>query len=309
MEKSKFRTNTQWAIDIERGVFLRNLGKLGIPVKDPIRAVNEADDFFFDSQGLRAIKSLNETTLQVVDLMRQGLFWQYCLNRGISSIPTLEFIDRLGGILNNLQPRKVVEVGAGDGALSHYLNTRSNSGIEAFDDGNYGRFSISSAIKRFTQRNGFSKLSKPTAPLMNRWPYDSVQDGKIQDVLAAKDPDIVIASWIYNPAVGTNDDVKILESPGVKHVIWIGETSGKVTASEKFFSVQGWKHQEIADINDLLYTAIDGGQSIPITEKTYAMLLNHNALLEYRSDHGVVQHRQVMFKHNIQKGRVVVLSR
>ena len=115
-----------------------------------------------------------------------------------------EFIDFLTETIKNIQANKIVEIGAGDGLLSHFLREK---GIDIHPTDDHSRDDIEHPER-------VEKLSH-------------------KEALKKYNPDLVIINW---EEYTFDYAVDVLKYPSVKYVIWIGEYNGGCTGSEKLWN-------------------------------------------------------------------------
>ena len=133
-----------------------------------------------------------------------------------------EFVENLADEIKKLNPKKVIELNAGVGYLS-----------------------------RFLQRYGIDII--PTDS--HNWNFDYNEDVEkltYEQALEKYNPDVVIQSWEMPGAKGS---IKSLEYPSVRHLIWIGE-KGNCGSGDLF----DYSHRILErvgkyslSINDILY--------------------------------------------------------
>jgi hypothetical protein len=165
-------------------------------------------------------------------------FFMTCHENAIFQIYSKEFIETLANQIKKLNPKKVIEVGAGDGRLSYFLNKHgvnskpidNHAWAKCEDDKNVVHITYPPEVEKIDYRNALRKYN----------------------------PDLVILCWEELSAKYTQ---KILDYPSVKYVIWIGEHAGGCTGSEDTF--MRYKNEELE--NDCCLCRTDhsfGGRNI-----------------------------------------------
>jgi len=120
-----------------------------------------------------------------------------------------EFIDFLAESIKRIKANKIVEIGAGDGLLSHFLMEK---GIDIHPTDDYSR----------------DDLDHP----------ERVEKLGHKQTLEKYSPDLVVINWEeYNAEYS----IDVLKYPSVKYVIWIGEYNEGCTGSEKLWD---YKHED-----------------------------------------------------------------
>jgi hypothetical protein len=160
---------------------------------------------------------------EVVALMRRldesppdrdgsSMSWlEHCEQRGIFHCLTAEFVTRLAEIVSSLAPRCCVEVGAGDGALARALGSR---GVPAV------------ATDPQPRAEGVRPLGAAAA-------------------IARHSPDLVIACW---PPSGADVEITVLQSPGVRHFIYIAQKINGQIGPHHLWSHPQWQYSLREDL-------------------------------------------------------------
>lgn len=143
-----------------------------------------------------------------------------CNAHAIFQIYTKEFIETLAKDIKALKPKKILEVGAGDGRLSYFLN-RYGVNSKPIDDYKWEKTEDQKEVKGI------------------RYPKE-VEKIDFKDALKREQPDTVIICW---EELGAKFTIDILEYPSVKNVIWIGEFPGGCTGNEETFN--RFKHEDL----------------------------------------------------------------
>lgn len=246
MNNAEFKQDVGWADEYpyaRKLLFEPALKKVNKSLEDPFSVVKKADEFFFNRNGRRRIHPLDATTQMVAYLMEQGLYKNYTAERRLYTIPTTESVHQIAEIINNINPKLVIEAGAGDGSLSLYLKHHEGiDNIVAIDDRQYG---------------GKIMPDDENSPIRNRQTSKIVSDVPLDQALLEYQPDLVIASWLVNPGVSTGDDVTILRCLSVNHLLWIGDQTGEYTSSAELWRMPKWKRRELTELNALFFTQRD----------------------------------------------------
>lgn len=150
-----------------------------------------------------------------------------------------EFIDHVAQSINSLGPKRIVEVGAGDGYLSYFLGEH---GVDIVPTDDYSR--------DFIKRPGWVE-----------------KIGHI-DALKKYDPDLVFINWEEFQATYSLD---VLAYPSVKHLLWIGEGSDGCTGSEELweFDYENTENPYCLSRSDEYWLFRD-----EVRKHTYVMLFN-----------------------------------
>jgi hypothetical protein len=130
-----------------------------------------------------------------------------------------EYIAALANDIKKLKPKTIIEVGAGDGRLSFFLNKYwSVKGIPLkstpTDDYSWGMH-IESDSRHIVYPKEVEKLN-------------------FKEALKKYNPDVVIICWEELHAKYTQE---ILKFPSVRYVVWIGEGEGGCTGDPSTFAL------------------------------------------------------------------------
>jgi hypothetical protein len=126
-----------------------------------------------------------------------------CQVLNIFQFYSIEFIDHVVKTINSSGFQRIIEIGAGDGYLSYFLN-EAGIGIVATDD--YSR----------------TYINRP----------GRVEKIGHMDALKKYDPDFVVINWEEYRGTYSLD---VLAYPSVKNLLWIGEGSVGCTGSEELW--------------------------------------------------------------------------
>ncbi len=128
---------------------------------------------------------------------------EHCEEREIFHCLTAEFVTRLAQIVSSLGPGCCVEVAAGDGALAAALGTHGVPTV---------------ATDPQPRAEGVYPLNATAA-------------------IARHSPDLVIACW---PPLGADIEATILQSPGVRHFIYIAQKINGQVGPHSMWSHPEW---------------------------------------------------------------------
>ena len=146
------------------------------------------------------------------DRAGSSMSWlEHCEECGIFHCLTTEFVTRLARIISSLGPRRCVEVGAGDGALATAL-------------GSLGVPTV--ATDPAPRAEGVEPLDAATA-------------------VATQSPDLVIACW---PPLGADVELSVLQSPGVRHFIYIAQRTNGSVGPHYMWSHPRWQYSLRTDL-------------------------------------------------------------
>ncbi len=178
--------------------------------EDLKKRVVEADEIFFDVLKLDKFKSFPI-----------GLFgWSHAHH--IFQLLNVEFIRELAKYIKEIDPKIILEVGAGNGLLGKYLTKELGKEIIMTDDYSWwGRDGIK------LQNKDVIKMNYEVA--INRYK-----------------PDFIIASWIPYKRWWTNDFRKC---ESVMGYILIGEGPGGCTGSDMDWKTN-WKMRELEEVEN-----------------------------------------------------------
>ncbi len=146
-------------------------------------------------------------------LAEKYYLWQF-LNR--------EFIAALAARLKQITRKAVVEVGAGDGLLSHWLR-------------NYGV----AAVATDPDVSGHNHWVK------NKQRHEVLEVGALYAGWLARSNrlDTIIASWV---PYRDNWDARMLAIPGIRRVVWIGEGEGGCCGGDHIWR---YPHEQWSDVS------------------------------------------------------------
>ncbi len=245
---------------LRESVFQFELEDQGLKYLEDYQAlISEADSFFFDNEAYRKIHSLEKTLIMVSKLMQQGLYTPYVDKRGLFTINTFEFFEILKSVIEQNLSTKILELGAGDGSLSAFLNEKYGTKIKAVDDFAYGR-----------------KLEGINSVLADRPSYELVENLKLAEALEKYEPELVISSWLVNPKYNMGDDCKILDFPSVKKYLWIGDNTKRFSSSPELWNRKDCHYEKI-DLKFSEFTQLDNLNN-PLT---FIDINNSNEILKY----------------------------
>ena len=208
-------------------------------IEDYQDLISEADSFFFDTEGYRQIYSLSKTLKMVAKLMQQGLYTPYVDKRGLFTVNTLEFFEILKTVIGQKMSEEILEIGAGDGSLSYFLNHKYGVEIKDVDDLAYG-----------------NKLRDSNLILASRPICELVENLKLEEALEKYQPESVLSSWFVNPKYNLGDDSKVLDFPSVKKYLWIGVNTKRFSSSPELWTREDCHYEKI-DLKFSEFTQLD----------------------------------------------------
>lgn len=136
-------------------------------------------------------------------LGRYGRLQTPCEALDIFQFYSEEFIEHIAESINKLNPKRIIEIGAGDGFLSSFLRME---GIDIIPIDDHSR--------------PFIKHQKQVEKLNHK------------EALEKYNPDLVVINW--EDLYGTYS-IDVLEYPSVKSLLWIGEGPEDCTGSEELW--------------------------------------------------------------------------
>lgn len=126
---------------------------------------------------------------------------------GIFQFYSKEFVHHLANTIRSVKPAKIIEIGAGDGMLSHFLLQEEGIDIVATDSKIRDDIVYPESVIKLNHKKALDRYR----------------------------PDVVLINW---EEYRKSYSVDVLNYPSVRCIIWIGEGEGGCTGSDKLWEYE-----------------------------------------------------------------------
>ena len=191
--------------------------------EDLRKRVAKAEDIFFED--LECMNSMN-----MAKSLPLGIFG-WASAHHVFQLLNVEFIRELVKKIKEIDPKLILEVGAGEGLLGKHLSKQFGKEIILTDD--------------------YSWWEKENAKIQNK----DVIKMDYKDAIKRYNPDFIIASWVPYKRWWTKE---FMECGSVKGYILIGEGQGGCTGSDMDWKTQ-WTMQSLDDVDKFGICRTDHG--------------------------------------------------
>lgn len=186
-----------------------------LPYQEVVRRVTEVEkSSYFIMKNYRKMNILMTGPFDLFDWANRHMVYQ---------LPNTEFVHGLSNKIRDIEPRTILEVGAGRGIVSKYIGNNLNKKIILTDS--------------YSWRNNDGRVKNME--------YTGVLKRSYIEAIEEFEPDLIIASWIPYNECWTKDFRKY---PFVKGYILIGEGRGCATGSEEDWHTD-WNIQDWEDVD------------------------------------------------------------
>lgn len=200
-----------------------------LPYREVLDRVAKVEEFFYVN--VRKFKNMErfkiKSPFDLSDWASKHMIYQ---------LPNKEFVSEIANKIRDIKPDIIVEVGAGRGLISGYVNKILNKEIILTDSYDWWDYD-----------NDETKILCPN--VLKRTYIDAIEEFK---------PDIIIASWIPYDQCWTKDFRKY---PFVKGYIIIGESRGGATGCDDDW-ITDWKLQYLDNVKKYGISKTDHGFSL-----------------------------------------------